>query len=287
MANIVYETHSMRNPLLPFIYHHKFVMTQRGGLPNWHENIELLYCTGGKGAVQCGPERHDFVQGDMFVVNADTPHSVCSEGSVLYRCLIIDNSFCTENGIPISTLYFQPMIRDENMGQLFRQVSNAYENYDENNVCAVADIRCAVLQLLRALCYSYTVERPSQTGTAANIHVKEAMVYLRQNLSKQIGLDDISAYVGISKYHLSREFKMFTGKTIVQTLNMMRCTEAKSMIENGIGVSTAAMSCGFENLSYFSRAFKKVFGRLPSSFVPGSVRGRAAHMVVEQEDFCS
>ena len=267
MGNLVYETHSMRDPLLPFIYHRSFVVTQRHSLPNWHENIELLYCTGGKGYIQCGPEVFDFRCGDIFVVNADTPHCICSEGSVLYRCLIIDNSFCVSNGIPISTLHFQNSIRDTELNALFEAVSAAFDGYDPQNLCAAADIRYAVLGLLRALCTGYAVNKPRSTGSAANEHVKKAMTYIRKNISAAMTLDDIAAYAGISKYHLSREFKAFTGKTIVQTVNLLRCTEAKRLMEGGMRVSAAATSCGYENLSYFTRTFRSLFHALPSAFV--------------------
>lgn len=287
MRNYIYETHTMRDPLLPFIYHHSFKVSQRNGLPNWHENIELLYCTGGKGWIQCGPESVPFALGDIFVVNADTPHSICSESSVLYRCLIIDNSFCTGNGIPIADLHFQASIRDEALTDLFCQVSDAYDTFDSNRICAIADIRCAVLQLLRYLCTHYTAEKPAQTGSAANAHIKDAMIHIRKHLSGPISLDDLAKHVGISKFHLSREFKAFTGKTVIQTVNLIRCTEAKSMIENGAAVCDAAVSCGFENLSYFTRTFKKTLGTLPSAFLPSPGRGRAARTVYEPETFCN
>lgn len=267
MTNYVYETHSMDNPLLPFIFHRSFVVTQKHSLPNWHENIELLQCTGGKGYIQCGVEVYDFSQGDVFVVNANTPHCICSDGSVIYRCLIIDDSFCSANGIPISTLHFQNTIRDEGMNARFEEINTAFDKCRENKPCAVADVRYAVLGLLRALCADYIVDKPASSSSAANEHVKKAMTYIRKNISKPLTLDEISGYAGVSKYHLSREFKAFTGKTIVQTVNLIRCTEAKRLMESGMSVSAAAAACGFENLSYFSRTFKKLFRKLPSAFL--------------------
>ena len=44
--------------------------------------------------------------------------------------------------------------------------------------------------------------------------------------------------------------------------------EARRLIESGMAVSTAAITCGFENLSYFTRTFKKIFQQLPSDFLP-------------------
>ncbi len=264
MSNSVYETHRMDDPLLPFIYHRRFDVTQRHSAPNWHTNIEILYCIHGVGQIQCGSELHSFAVGDLFVVNADTPHSICSEGSVSYRCLIIDNRFFRENGFHIETLHFQNAIRDPETVRLFESVVEAFHCFDAQNICAVADIRYAVLGFLRALCGKHTAVKPKDTGSA-NTRIKDAITYIRQNLSRSLSLEDIANHVGISKFHLSREFKVFTGKTIVQTANLIRCTEAKRLIEGGMGVSAAATACGYENLSYFTRTFKKYFRILPST----------------------
>lgn len=265
MAHYVYETHILDDPLLPFIFHQRFICSRVDTLPNWHENIELLYCTEGSGYVKCGMNRHSFDCGDIFVFNADVPHAVCSEGSVAYRCLIVDNSFFAENGFPVSSLYFQDSIHDENLRNQFEQIADAYNNYHPDHVGAAADIRYAVLGLLRVLCANYATEETQATATAFSPHVKKALTYIRQNLSAPISLEMISDYVGISKFHLSREFKAFTGKTVIDTVNQLRCTEAKHHLENGMQVSSVAQLCGFENLSYFSRTFKKYIGCLPSS----------------------
>ncbi len=278
MANYVYETHKIENPLLPFIYHKSFVVTQRHSLPNWHENIEILYCVTGKGSVQCGAESFEFLPGDLFLVNANTPHCVCSDGSVVYRCLIIDNSFCVANGIPILDLYFQKLIQDEALARQFEEIGAAFDR--GSDPMAAADIRYGVLGLLRLLCAGYITEKPSTVFSAANQHVKDALTYIRKNISSPLTLDTIAGHVGVSKFHLAREFKAFTGRTMVQTINLIRCSEAKRLMESGMSVSAGAAECGFENLSYFSRTFKELFHRLPSSFV----RSSAVPMVERDDD---
>ena len=103
MVNYSYEIHRMGNPLLPFIYHPRMRVSQRHSLPNWHENIELLCCMEGRGYIQCGPDVFPFTPGVIFVVNPNTPHCVASESAVRYRCLIVDSTFCADNGIPIAS----------------------------------------------------------------------------------------------------------------------------------------------------------------------------------------
>ena len=268
MTSYYYENHVMHNPLLPFIFHRDMVQkSPSGGIPNWHENIEILFCYEGSGTVHCGPEVTPFSQGDLFVVNANVPHNFCSTDWMRYYCLIIDNSFFEENGIPISSIHFQKLIRNSAVGSAIQEIVDAFDRYAPDRLCAAADIRYAVLGLIRLLCSAYTVQGDKLAQSVSNHRVKEAIAYIRANLASAISLDDISNHVGISKYHLSREFKAFTGMTVIDTVNLIRCTEAKWQIESGTSVSAAAISCGFENLSYFTRTFKKHFHALPSALL--------------------
>ena len=260
----IYETHTLSNPLLPFIYHPEFVRTGPCPRINWHENIEFLFCTEGEGYVQCGTEITPFLPNDLFVVNADTLHTTGSQNSVTYQCLIVDHSFFTENGITIHNRYFQNIIHDPQVSALFEDIAQAYRNFDPNTFCSVAQIRCKVLNLLLLLCQKYTMERPS-IFAHSDPAIKEAIVYMRNHLSDTVTLDLLSTHTGLSKYHLSRQFKLATGKTIIEYMNLTRCTEARRLIEAGASVSTAALCCGYENLSYFSRTYKRLMGELPSA----------------------
>lgn len=266
MPSYKYETHVIRDPLLPFIFHRCYRHTQHQCPPNWHENIEILFCIEGSGYVKCGIEDTPFCQGDIFIVNADIPHSVGSDETIAYRCLIIDNRFCTDNGIPIGELTFRSTIHDRELADLFETVTAAYDRRDDRDIQATADIRYAVLGLLRMLWCEYAA--PKQPRPEADAAIKQALTYIRRNLSGTITLEAISDSVGVSKYHLSRQFKSFTGKTVIDTVNLIRCTEAKRLIEGGMRISAAAAACGYENLSYFTRTFKKLFHALPSSFLP-------------------
>lgn len=263
MENFVYETHYIPDSRLPFIFHRDFRVMNHC-VPNWHANIELLYCTQGRGQIRYGPSLFPFHAGMLFVVNADVPHCVLSDTEVVYHCLIIDNGFCRDNGIPIETLYFQPAIEDPRMGQFFLPLADAFDDPDQP--MATTDIRYGVLSLLRLLWKNYTIPRPRMVQTSVNGRIKAALTYIRTHLANTITLDEVAAAAGISKYHLSREFKLYTGMTVIQMVNLIRCTEARNLIENGMRIYEAAGRCGFENLSYFSRAFQKVFGKPPSGF---------------------
>lgn len=257
-----YETHSMPHPLLPFIYHPRFEITHQSKYPNWHENVELLQAMDGSGYVLCDGEKIPLSPDALVVINADTLHSIHTDSRIIYRCLIIDNSFFVSNGVPIRSLYFQKLISSPEIKSLFNRVADQYSRLEHEDFRSVLEVRTRVLDLVNCLCRNHTIPK---ADIPSNEYVKQAVIYLRQHIAEPLSLDRLAAELGISKFHLAHLFKLYTGKTIVQTMNLIRCAEAQRMIENGATVSTAAFSCGFENLSYFTRTYKKYMGTLPSS----------------------
>ena len=90
------------------------------------------------------------------------------------------------------------------------------------------------------------------------------MVHINENYTNPIGLEKISEIMGINKSYLSREFKKYTGQTVHTYINLVRCKKAEQCISDGMTVTEAAMECGFETLSYFSRTYKKLMNASPS-----------------------
>lgn len=60
-----------------------------------------------------------------------------------------------------------------------------------------------------------------------------------------------------------RSYHTVTGERNV-IVNAVRCRNANTFILSGLSISEAAYRCGFENMSYFSKTFKKYVGELPS-----------------------
>lgn len=264
MAQLVYETHIINDPLIPIITH---IDTREAGekyAPNWHINLELLLCISGEGKVNCEGVEYSFSEGDLFVVNSNELHSVYSDSEVRYYCLIVDRDFCKENGIDTDYVRFCEVVKNETVAEKFRKVCDVYSASD---ICRGTRIRCAVLELLIDLRISYTESRIGSGESERDPgieRIKKAIMYIRQNLAKTFTLDEIADYVGISKFYLTREFKRITGQTLFEHINVVRCKEAKRLIAEGMSVSEAARSCGYENMSYFSRTYKKCIGTLPT-----------------------
>jgi AraC-like DNA-binding protein len=90
---------------------------------------------------------------------------------------------------------------------------------------------------------------------------------LSRNKAKRVTLDEVADAVGISKYHLVHQFKLYTQKSMMTVLMQMRLEEAWRMLRKGASISETATACGFESLPYFSTSFKKRFGITPTQCI--------------------
>ncbi|MEO6732223.1 MAG: helix-turn-helix transcriptional regulator [Ferruginibacter sp.] len=78
---------------------------------------------------------------------------------------------------------------------------------------------------------------------------------------------DIAGKLNISQRYLTDLLKIETGKTALELIHIMLINEAKNRLrKNDKTISQIAYDLGFENMSYFSRLFKKETGMLPTAF---------------------
>ncbi len=263
----IFQPHAHVDPLLR-AYVIQNSLAERNYPPNWHENIEFLYCVSGTGLLRYNEKLYTLQAGDLIAVNSEMFHYLYSETPMYFHCLIPDRRFCKASGIPISELRFQEQIQDPAAVSAFLAIYDAYDRYMQSgSAYDVAPFHARILDFLHLLCKKHLADNIRGTSPHRNELVKAAMVYIEQHLTQSITLEAIASHVGVDKYHLSKEFKRVIGRTIFDTILMLRCAEAKRYLQNGMRVAQAARACGFENMSYFTRAFKKYQGALPSRYL--------------------
>lgn len=234
--------------------------------PNWHEHIELLFCKSGVGSVQLDDRKYSFKEGDFVIVNSQVIHSLTGISDICFDFAHIDRSFLALNEIDTSALRFSEYIKnDDTIKELFLQLK---ESLGYEDTFKKARVNKDVIALMLYICENYIDER-SQADITDMVfeRVKKVMFYLKQNFDKELTLEEIAKKAGINKYQLAREFKLSTGDSVFEFINSLRCKEARNMLKKDASVTEAALSCGFSNLSYFSRTYKRYTGELPSATV--------------------
>ncbi len=110
-------------------------------------------------------------------------------------------------------------------------------------------------------------ERIEKVGTPS-FYIQKILKYISENFSRGIDGEEISRHFSVSRSKLDRDFKNFTGRTVHDYVELCRINHAKYMLEHSrdMSVREIALSCGFENESYFFPFFKKLEGVTPTEY---------------------
>lgn len=86
-------------------------------------------------------------------------------------------------------------------------------------------------------------------------------------MNTELNVLALSKEIGMSTSNLYRKITSLTGMSPVEFIRYIRLQAAASMmIREGANVSEAASMCGFNDLSYFCKSFKKQFGVSPKKY---------------------
>ena len=98
--------------------------------------------------------------------------------------------------------------------------------------------------------------------------IEGVLNYINSNLENDLSIDTIASEFFVSKYYLMRKFKNQIGSSIHNYVVQKRLILARSLISDGLSMSSVCSRCGFNDYSSFVRAFKKVYGVSPSNYNP-------------------
>ena len=103
--------------------------------------------------------------------------------------------------------------------------------------------------------------------TADSRRLKKILQWVADHYGEEVHISDAAQLVPCSESHFMRWFRQMTGQSFIAFLNEYRLnTAAEALQTTDETVLTIASRCGFENLSYFNRAFKAHFGMTPRDY---------------------
>lgn len=106
--------------------------------------------------------------------------------------------------------------------------------------------------------------------------INAAKDYIDANLSGELSVEKIAAAIGYSASRFSHIFSRHTGMPVREYITEQRLCLAAAKILGGMNIIDAAMECGFETHSGFSKTYRNKLG-YPPSFL-GMLKKRASRV---------
>ncbi len=115
--------------------------------------------------------------------------------------------------------------------------------------------------------YGAGMREGERTDSKNTSLIAEACLYISENCSRQLTLDEVSHYIGMSKSHFSHLFRSYTNMTFVEFLTAERIRRAEGFFaDSGMRVVDIAFESGFSSISSFNRSFRRIKGCSPTEF---------------------
>jgi len=97
--------------------------------------------------------------------------------------------------------------------------------------------------------------------------VQKALVFIRENYLKGIGVEDVVTHLGCSRRLADLRFREIQGTTIGETIISMRLDAVKKMLlSTNDSIEEIGRSCGYENPNYLKNLFRRRFEMSMSEF---------------------
>lgn len=134
----------------------------------------------------------------------------------------------------------------------------------------------AAQQLMEDIFKSYCRLVKNHSTKNYSLPVQRAIIYIDENLRGDLSLSTLARIQSINASYLSTLFKKETGSTITDYVNQKRIQLATKMLgTTKLQVQTIAQHCGYQDINYFSKIFKKYTNMTPLEYRKKDMRGTA------------
>lgn len=157
--------------------------------------------------------------------------------------------------IPIA---FEPIHASE-IGEIYRRLE-----YLSKQPERIKETNCFLSELLHLIVADAYAARTSSNNPGV---VDKLLVYMHENFTRRITLEELAKLVHLNKSYMIRLFRKNTDLTPIAYLNKFRISNAKKILFNSdCPISEVSSACGFENEAYFIYCFRRECGITPETY---------------------
>lgn len=235
---------------------------------HWHKEYEIVFVKSGWLELTLNADKLYLRAGDVVLINPGVIHSAIPKAAK-YECLLFSLDIgikqhlaryeegrailAQERIIPIFTIQQNPKIKQAAI-LLKTAMSGKKAGYELSALSAISTIFSEVI--LNGL--SIKANEQSLKFYERLLPFERAVSYIENNYGGHISLEKLSEIAGMSRKYFSEYFKKVSGKGVTEFLNCYRIERAAEMLTlTDSPVTEIALDCGFNDLSYFIKTFKK------------------------------
>ena len=220
---------------------------------HWHEEVELLYFSGGEFCLEVNMERFNISEECFYFINPGELHSIsveknggCVENAVVFHMDMLSSAYALDQ---IQTNLIQPV---QNGSIQFPRCLRKNE---------------PLLRILAVLSANNLFEVTEKNHDHRIETIKTTLTYIQENYKEKIYIRDLAGLIGMNEQYFCRFFKKVIGRSPMEYVNEYRIKKAIHYLkESDLTVTEICLECGYNNLGNFLREFRKYTSTTPLQY---------------------
>lgn len=255
-----------------------------GFIAHWHPEHEFIYVYQGPVNFIINNKPYCVQTNEAIYINKNTIHASVEPTvpNYQYVCVTFGEPFIFSSTLDVLYQeYFLPLyvkhrpfpthIKNDGIWQqkvlpLLKQLCDS--GLKKPDGCEL-EWRILLLQIFH-VAYTYRAVIPQDSSLEAETNItatQSAISAIQNHYADTISVSQLAQSIGFTTEYFCRTFKSVTGKTPVEYINSYRLQKAEHMLTHTTDrITDIAASCGFNDINYFSRYFKKIHNISPSQY---------------------
>ncbi len=242
----------------------------RHSTPNWiiedatTHFIDLSYFTSGKAFYMVNGGQVEVNQGDLICIPQGSRRSATTDADNPIESFAINFQLYDIRGNFVELPF--PLVShigiSEELLSLYNELTLVWLKKSPG-----FEIKARAL-LLMILHYYFKRFHYKVNVQSIDSRIQKSIRYILGNLHNPIEVEELARMAGVTTAYFGTLFKKNTGSSAKEYINKMKISNAENILLSGeFSVKDAAYKCGFEDIFYFSKLFKRIKGYPPSKIL--------------------
>ncbi|MGG7096501.1 AraC family transcriptional regulator [Clostridium sardiniense] len=245
---------------------------------HWHTECEIIRILEGDMLIIINEEKILAKKGDILFIHDGIFHGGTPKDCV-YDCIVFDmnlllkqNHACTKQiqNIINHNKVIEPKLPTD-ISELRTCCNNLFDSMQIKNTGYEFVTQGSLYHLL-GIILKHELYINKNKNTKRNqqkiLQFKKVLSIIENEYSNPISLEDLSRAAGMTPKYFCRFFHEMTNKTPIEYLNYYRIESAsEQLITTDLPVTEIAFNCGFNDVSYFIKTFKKYKNVTPKKYL--------------------